>query len=247
MRIDQIALAACGLTLQLILCGVLIWRRHYRAYPTFTAYTLFSTIATVVLFAFLQRTATYFWSFWTVEAVSVLLGLGCLFESFEQVFVNFRSIPGFRYLFPGISIVMATIASIRVFAVHMPEKPFLTALIVSLEIGLRLLQFGIFLLFLALIRLLRLQWQVAFGVVMGFGVLASLNLGVNLLRSEFGTKSEFVASFMPQLDYIIAVIIWLATFARRDAKAKIEDLLQPDQMFELVTRYRAAAKEILKR
>ena len=70
--------------------------------------------------------------------------------------------------------------------------------IVSLEIAVGFLQFGIFCLFIILVRLFHLRWgQHAAGIVFGFGVAPAGSLVAFLLRSEFGTNSILFSQNCP--------------------------------------------------
>jgi hypothetical protein len=132
-----------------------------------------------------------------------------------------------------------------------PDPRPLTSALISLEIGVGFLQFGLFCLFLMLVRFFHMHWrQHAFGVVLGFGIIAGGTLVVFLLRSEFGTKFDPVVRITPPIAYIIAVAIWLATFLRGEPEqpAKSWDsALTPEQMIAELRRHTKAVKGILGR
>jgi hypothetical protein len=96
-----------------------------------------------------------------------------------------------------------------------------------------------------------MRWrQHAFGVALGFGVVAAGNLVVYLLRSEFGTKFDPVVRITPAIAYIIGVAIWLATFLKQEPsqpKQSWDAELTPEQMITELRRHTKAVKGILGR
>ncbi|MGC2697488.1 MAG: hypothetical protein WA738_17000, partial [Candidatus Angelobacter sp.] len=156
----------------------------------------------------------------------------------------------FKLLFPGIGILMLLVAIFRAAMHPAAETRLLTSTLISLEIAVGFLQFGIFCLFIILVRFFHMRWrQHAFGVVLGFGIAAAGSLIVYLLRSEFGTKLDPIVRITPPIAYIMAVLIWLTTFLRTEPSRPTADVtaITPEQMIFELRRYTRAAKGILGR
>jgi hypothetical protein len=126
-----------------------------------------------------------------------------------------------------------------------------TVTILALEIGVDFLQFGIFSLFIVLIRIFHLRWrQHPVGIVFGFGISAAGSLVALLLRFEIGTEFDPVVRIALAIAYIIGVAIWLATFLRGEPSvaAKGEDTpFTPEQMITELRRHTKVVKGILGR
>src|ERR1700742_2935857 len=127
----------------------------------------------------------------------------------------------------------------------------LTGTIISLEIAVGFLQFGLFCLFILLVRFFHLNWrQNAFGIGLGFGISSAGELMAFLVRSEFGTSLNQVFRIMAPLSYIIAVAVWLATFLRGEKSQRASDWdsnLTPEQMISELRRHTKAVKGMLGR
>jgi hypothetical protein len=127
----------------------------------------------------------------------------------------------------------------------------LAATLISLEIAVGFLQFGLFGLFIILVRFFHMRWrQHAFGIVLGFGTAAAGTLVVFLLRSEFGTKLDPVVRITPPIAYIIAVLVWLWTFLKAEPPHPLQGwapALTPEQMASEFRRYTKVVKEMLRR
>jgi hypothetical protein len=146
---------------------------------------------------------------------------------------------------------MLVIALLRAASHPVSQARLWASAIISLEIGVGFLQFGLFLLFIVLVRFFQMRWrQQAFGVVLGFRISVAGSLVAFLVRSEFGTKSEPVVRFTPPIAYIMAVVVWLATFLRAEPLQPGLDrapALTPEQMASDLRRYTQAVKGILER
>ena len=198
-----------------------------------------------------KNTTVYFDIYWVSEALGVVLAFLALNEALRSVFRNFLGMRWFRWLFPGIGIVMVGVAVLRIILIPRPAFSLFTTTVLGLEIAVGFLQFGIFILFIILVRLFHLRWgQHAAGIVFGFGVSAAGSLVAFLLRSEFGTKFNPVVGIAPPIAYIIGVAIWLATFLKAEPgrqEAAWAATLTPEQMITELKRHTKTVKGILGR
>jgi hypothetical protein len=251
VKSPELALALVGTGLQAVLCLLLVIRRTYREFPIFFASAVLSVSGTIAGLA--ARTDIHLYSavFWTNEALYVVLGFFALNEALRSVFRNFLGMRWFRWLFPGIGIVMVSVAILRIVLLPRPAFSLFTTTVFGLEIAIGLLQFGIFSLFIVLMRLFHLRWgQHAAGIVFGYGANAAGSLVAYLLRSEFGTKFDPVIRIAPAIAYIIGVAIWLATFIKaKPGGPEVEwaTKLTPEQMTLELRRHTKTVKGILTR
>ena len=108
--------------------------------------------------------------------------------------------------FPSIGVLMIIVAALRQIFLHPVERNPLTGTLISLEIAVGFLQFGLFCLFIVLVRFFHMRWrQQAFGIVLGFGIAAAGYLVPFILRSEFGTNLDQMVRIGTPLSYIIGV------------------------------------------
>lgn len=247
----DLILALAGTGLETVLCLLLLARRTYREFPIFFSYTALSVIVTVALWAARKNVPTYFGIYWVNEALGVVLAFLALNEAIRSVFRNFLGMRWFRWLFPVIGMSMLGVAVLRIILLPRPAFSLFTTTILGLEIAVGFLQFGIFIVFIILVRLFHLTWgQRAAGIVFGFGVSAAGSLVAFLLRSEFGTKFSPLAGITPPIAYIIGVAIWLATFIKAESgrpEAAWAETLTPEQMITELRRHTKTVKGILTR
>lgn len=251
MKTAELALALGATFLQLYLLILLSVRGFYRYFPVFFAYIGFSVASTTLGLAARNNPTVYLRLYWVSEALYVLLAFWALLEVFKSVFRSFYHLPWFRFLFPGIGVLMLSVATVRSIMRPPAEVNRAFAVIIFLELAVRFLQLGILFLFFALVRFFHMMWkQHAFGIALGFGVSAAGSLVVFLLRSEFGTKLDYVVRITPPIAYTLAVAVWLLTFLAPQPAAPLQgkaSALTPEEMLAEIRLYSKAVKQILKR
>jgi len=249
MSNSELALACAGMTLQVFLLVVLLRGAHQKSFPGFCTFTLYSIATTVTAFV-VGNSRVYFWFYWISEFLNTLIVFLVLHEIFKTLFRSFYRMLWFRLLFPGIGTLMLCLAALRAISRPMPPGNQVFAVIVSLEVAVGFLQIGTFCLFLVLIQFFRVSpRQRAFGLALGFGILAAGSLVVYLLRSEFGTKLDPVVRVATPIAYTLALVVWLVTFLVKEpapAQTGVTTGLTPEQMISDVKRYTEAAKRIFR-
>lgn len=233
------------------LCLLLLIRRSYREFPIFFLYSVLSVAGAIAGLAVSNDIALYGNVYWTNEALGVFLVFFALQESFRSVFRNFLGMRWFRWLFPGIGILMIVVAILRTILLPRPAHSLFTVIILALEIGVGFLQFGIFSVFIVLVRIFHLRWwQHPVGIVFGFGISTAGDLVAFLLRSEIGTEFDPVVRIAPPIAYIIAMAVWVATFLRKEPSVTAKGdgaPFTPEQMIAELRRQTKVVKGILGR
>ena len=236
--------------MQTWIAALLVRRGVLRHFRCFFTYTTFAVAAEIIKFLVRGSSRTYFHVYVVTQSIYAVLGFLAIYEVFNHVFRNFLRIRWFRFLLPGIGILMLAVSVlIAVFRPPIQASRYL-AIIFVLEIGVRCLQIGMFFLIFGLAKFYNLYWrQYAFGIAAGFGVLAFGILLATVIRSEFGTRYINVITFMPFVTYFVAVLIWLASFFKPQPPSPFEDIghpFTPELFVEQLDRYRQQIKDVLR-
>lgn len=234
--------------LQLWLAALLVRKRVARDFRFFFIYTVFAVVAEVAKFLVRANPLTYIQVYLVTEPFYALLGYLAIYDVFHQVFRNFQRIWWFKFLLPGMGLLMLGIAiTIATLRPPMQAGEFLATVFV-LQIIVRCLQLGVFFLIFGLARFYYLFWrQYSFGIAAGFGVAAFGILVTFVARSISGTKYITALQFLPSVTYLLAVLIWLVSFLKPlppDPLREIRPLLTPDLMRELYERYRRLIRDL---
>jgi hypothetical protein len=251
MKIAELALALAATILQLCLLVYMVVYGIVKQFPAFFAAISLSVIGTITTVAVRNNDYVYLRAFWIIEALYVVLAFLALLEIFKSVFAGFYHIPWFRFLFPAIGVVMVCTAVIRSLLKPPAQASRAFTVIIFMELAVRFLQIGILFLFFALVQFFHMRWkQRPFGIALGFGISAAGFLVVFLLRSEFGTKLDYVVRIAPPIAYTLAVVVWLLTFIAPEQDHPLQGpppALTPEEMLAEVRQYSSTVKKILKR
>jgi hypothetical protein len=251
MTNSELTVTCVAMALQICVILLLLRRRLYWDFRFFFSYVLFAALSTGINLAVRNNSRYYFYSYWISEGLGTLLTFLALQEAFRSVFRNFYGLRWFKLSFPTVGILIAVIALLRAVFFRPPNHSPLAVTLISLEIAVGFLQFGVFCLFIVLVWFFHMRWQQhAFGIVLGFGISAAGGLVTFLLRSEFGTiLNRLVRTAIP-VTYIIGVAVWIVTFLREEpsgAQKGDGTPFTPEQMITELRRHTKAVKGILGR
>jgi hypothetical protein len=185
----------------------------YRTLPVFWYYLSYSAVAALLRMAASFRYAWFFYTFWSTEAIYIVLIAVCVYHSYASTFSGMMLLPWFKKLYPTLCGVVIAYAGWKAYMRPPLESSFLLDVIIGVEIGAQYLIAGTFLLFTAAARWLRISYGGADrAVVTGFGV-SSLGMLLSMLvRSEFGTRLISLPKYSPTVAYILALVIWSTAF-----------------------------------
>jgi hypothetical protein len=251
MNKAELILAGLGTALQVCLFALLLFRQSYREFPFFFSYMGVAVLNAILTMIIRNNHSIYFRVYWTYEFFYIVLAFLVLQEAVRSVFRNFYDLRWFKLSFPIIGFLMILVAALRQVLLQKVEAHPIIGVLISLEIAVGFLQFGLFCLFILLVRFFHMRWQQrAFGIVLGFGIAASVSLIAFLLRSEFGKNLDHMVRIATPMSYIIGVVIWLVTFFRGEPAqlaASWDSALTPEQMISELRRHTQTVKGILGR
>jgi hypothetical protein len=192
-------------------------RNLHRRFPVFTAYIVFTILATILRSAFLSNYRIYFYVYWMTAPADVFLAVAAVYESFFKVYGTFYRVWWIRLLFPS-TILAALAYSIWAAQPHPPVHfSGWNATLLKLVIVVQYVIIGICVLFFVVMRFINVRWRLyEFRFVLGFGISACVTALAGIFRSEFGTRYSFLTEQGPGVAYLVAVFIWLSAVLGRE-------------------------------
>jgi hypothetical protein len=225
----QYALGAAPAVIQIIIVVTMFRAGSQKRFPMFWTYTLYQIVLTVALMVFYQLgDMEYFFAYWAGAAVSSFLGFAVIYECFSQALQPYETLRDLgRLLFRWAAIVMGIVGFIFVLSTPSgTEHTLFVHSILTLERAIRIVQCGMLLLLYLFSHHVGITWRnQLFGIVLGFGVYASLNLLMFSLRSRLGEDWNASASVMNALCYLVTVGIWAGYML---APAAVRTLVRSD-------------------
>jgi hypothetical protein len=202
----------------------ILWRRKlHKKFPVFFLFLLAQIGIFVVIFplwlaANLPGSSTawfagyytlYFGLFWLGEAVNAILGFRVIHEVFLDVFRPYHTLKDLgTLLFRWAGIVMLLVSVVVAFANNYEQSPLVHA-ITTLHRSVRIVQVGLILFLILFARFLGVsRKQISFGISLGFGLFAGVELMLMVLKSG-GLVKEAIFDTVNMVAYNIAILVWL--------------------------------------
>ncbi|MCU1286049.1 MAG: hypothetical protein JWO13_2399 [Acidobacteriales bacterium] len=184
----------------------------WKEIPVFFAYTGFHVFRSVLLFWIRSSGSpqTYGQSYWAAEVISVILGFAVIYEIFNQVLKRYEGIRQLGlmllrwsgFVLTLVAIISTSTSTSGDFAVAMGT-------ILSLERSIRFIQCGLVIFLFLFASTLALSWRhYAFGVAVGFGLFAGVELILVAIRAQVGPNADSAYVLIKPVTYVCACLVW---------------------------------------
>jgi hypothetical protein len=212
MNISTYASWILGPVLQLTLLAFMVRRKLRLTFPLFFSYILFQLLKSVCLglvYRFLP--GDYFDAYWTGNAVSVFLALLVMDEIWRQLFGNYQ---GFQklgsLLFRWACVLLFLIAVVVATSTQHTNADRVIAAVFTFDRTMRLMQCGLVFLLVVLSRFVRSIWRrQVFGIALGFGIFASVELILVSILSRYGASHIASISLIKSMAYNVVTLFWI--------------------------------------
>lgn len=204
-------LGLVGLILQGLLMFVLLVKRSWRRFPFFSAY-LWSSFAFGVAGYTLQRSpVTYFYTYWANEALGIALGLLIVYEIFRHIFSVHAALQRLARITFRIAIVILLSAGLFVYLTQPPSHTSsLGVAVQAVEQAARIIEVGLLMILFGCSAAFGLHWkQAEFGIALGLGFFATLELLTVTLRPMVGHPGAVLMNVMRIAAFDCSLLIWL--------------------------------------
>jgi hypothetical protein len=193
--------------------AVVLWRRKlHKQFPVFFTYLLLQIAIFAAVYP-LQGPANYevfFWVYWLTAALSAVLGFKIIHEVFLDVFRPYHTLKDLgTVIFKWAGVVMLMVSVVVAFSNSSPSSDPLVNAVLTLQRSVRLVQCGLVLFLLLFSRFLGVsRKQQSFGLALGFGVYASVELML-LVAASGGLLHKPIVNLLNTAAYNAAILIWL--------------------------------------
>ena len=202
-----------GPLLQITLLIFMVRRKSHKVFPRFFSYILFQTLKSACLFVVYRYFSpeSYFDAYWTGNAVSVIFTVAVMDEILRSLF---REYGGIQIL--GTTIfrwscgLLFLLAILGALSSSEAAADRVVAAVFSFDRSMRLMQVGLFLVLMLLCRFLKnYSRQQVFGIALGFGVFASVELILVSFVMWYGNGQEAVISLLKSTAYNAVTLVWI--------------------------------------
>ena len=199
-----------GIALQALLAVVLITRRTWVRFPIFATYAFFNLLEAAITYAVSGNGMVYFYTYWICEAISTVLGLAVVYEMFKSLFSPH---PALRKLasgvFRGAMILLLVLGLIVVYKQSPTEGTSIGAAVMTAAEAARIVEVGLFMFLFLFSSAFGLRWREhVFGVALGLGTFAAIDLLNVTLRSQFGSGIADVLNLVRMGTFNLSLVLW---------------------------------------
>jgi hypothetical protein len=203
-----------GPALEAVLLACMVRRKLHRVFPRFFSYILFQILKSGVLFLtyHFYEQYDYFVAYWVGSAISVILAATVMDEILLHVFKEYGGAQNlgaviFRWAC-GLLFLLAVVTAI---SGQQSSADRVVAIVLTFDRSIRVMQCGLFCLLLILCRLLKNCWrQQVFGIALGFGVFASIEMILVSVAMSYGGSVGPTISLVKSAAYNAVTILWIA-------------------------------------
>jgi len=205
------------------------WRKLFRVFPFFFAYTICVPARDAALFFLPYATRTYSRVYWAGDLLALLLSLVVVFEVLRHLLASYNFLQSIRMAFFVAGVSAAAIGLLFLFTNESTRTDASLEPIVILERAVRFIQVCLLGFVIVVLRALGLQWQhYAVGIAGGFGVYSALNLIVleSWMHAHILSGQWFVIA--NSAAYNAAAFIWAFYFLHRRRIQSLAELPEAD-------------------
>jgi len=196
--------------------GVLVglFRRGlHREYPYFFNYTILQVLSVPGLFVIgLESTNVYYYAYWVNLGLSVLLSFAVLQEIFKDAFRPYEALRDLSLILFRWSALVVLLVGVMwaINTAHGPDSDPIMDTILLADRSVRLMQCGLVFFLLLFNEYLGIaRRSLLFGISLGFGFFAAVNMLVATGASHHSIVSKPVLSEINSAAYLVAVAVWL--------------------------------------
>lgn len=212
LRLTDYALWVASPLLQLGVLTTMLRRGLHRDYPYFLNYTILAVVSEPILaFLYAHSYTAYYYAYYFNLGLSVLLSFAVLQEIFRDAFRPYEALRDLGAILFRWSALVVLLMGVMwaINTGHKPDDGPVTEAIVLADRSVRIMQCGLVFFLLLFSEYLGISRRsFLFGVSLGFGLFAAINMLVFTGVSHHGIVRKATLSKINSAAYLIAVAIW---------------------------------------
>jgi len=213
-----------GPVLQITLLSFMIRRKLHVVFPRFFSYVVLQTVKSGILFLIYRYYhETYFDAYWSGNAISVLLAVTVMDEMLHNLLKQYGGIQSLAsVIFRWACGLLLLLSIVNAFSSQQTSADRVVSAVLAFDRSVRVMQFGLFFLLMILCRFLRNCWrQHVFGIALGFGIFASIELMLVSIVMHFGDAPVAILSLVKSAAYNGVTLLWII-YLRRQSEPILE-------------------------
>ncbi|MGA8341711.1 MAG: hypothetical protein WB781_07210 [Candidatus Sulfotelmatobacter sp.] len=207
-----------GPVLQITLLIFMIRHKLQVVFPRFFSYIALQIVKSGILFLIYRYNhENYFDAYWSGNAISVLLAVTVMDEILHNLLKQYGGIQSLTsIIFRWACGLLLLLSIVNAFSSQQTSADKVVSAVLAFERSVRVLQCGLFFLLMILCRFLRNCWrQHVFGIALGFGIFASIELILVSIVMHFGEAPVAILSLVKSAAYNGVTLLWIMCLRRQ--------------------------------
>ena len=220
-----------SIVLQALLAVVLLTKRTWRSYPAFSAYVFFGLFEAALICAVPHKGMVYFRTFWTCEAIGIFLGLAVVREIFTNLFSPHPALRKLATVTFRVAVVVLVVLAVAVYyAEHGNALGFYRGIVQGQEAA-RIVELGAIMFLFLSSSAFGLHWrQNEFGIALGLGTCAAVELFNVTLMTHVSPAAAQIFSLVRSLSFNLSLFIWLGYLLVPERATSSTEIPHRDQL-----------------
>ena len=221
-----------GMACQTVLVLVLLLRKSWRTFPLFSAYSIFNLFSAAFVYISQTQLRLYFYSYWLAEAIGIGLGFAVLYEIFGHLFSAHPALRKIATLAFNSALLLFICMGVIVLVKHSPVGfRGISSAVLVMEEAARTIEVGVLISLFLLSTAFGLHWrQQVFGVALGLGIFAAVELIAVTMRAETGTTADSLLTVVRIVAFNASLLIWIGYLLAPERSAKSTELPERSQL-----------------
>jgi hypothetical protein len=203
-------LSIASIALQILLAAVLLARKAWQKYPMFVAYVFFNLLETAATFPRHQTGIAYFYTFWFCEAISIFLGLAVVREIFTNIFAPHAALRKMATVVFHVAVVLLVLLACGAIYEQSADVRTIARVVVLATDATRIVELGLIMFLFLSSGAFGLHWrQNEFGIALGLGTCAAVELLNVTLMPHLSPAARQMLSVVRSLSFNFSLLVWL--------------------------------------
>jgi hypothetical protein len=199
-----------SIALQVVLAAILLAKRAWHKYPVFVAYIFFILFDTAAMFPVYRNRAVYFYTFWICEAIGLVLGLAVVREIFTNIFSPHSALRKLATLIFRVAVVALILLACGAIYEQSGNARSVSSGILLASEATRIVELGLIMFLFLSSSAFGLHWrQNEFGIALGLGTCAVVELVNVTLMPHLGLEAAQIFSLVRSFSFNCSLLIWL--------------------------------------
>jgi hypothetical protein len=214
-----------SIAVQVLLAATLLAKRAWQKYPCFTIYIFFNLFKTGAIFSVYGNRGVYFYTFWGCEAICIVLGLAVVREIFTNIFSPHAALRKLATLIFRVAVVaLILLACGAIYEQSGNARSIANDVLLASE-ATRIVELGLVMFLFLSSSAFGLHWrQNEFGIALGLGTYAAVELVNVTLMPHLSPATAQVFSLVRSLAFNCSLLIWLGYLLAPEHPANTVDV-----------------------